>query len=102
MIADEPYERYWRCQRSLAVDSNGLRALMLAKGYTPHSHRRGEEIADKRDIPGYRARRWVVLKRRLSLDMIRRLHVGLGIPSDLLISSRAKSQEDASGLQPHA
>lgn len=44
-------------------------------------------------------------KRRLSLDMIRRLHEGLGIPSDLLIASRAKSQaqsrKGASGLQPH-
>ena len=43
-------------------------------------------------------------KRRLSLDMIRRLHEGLGIPSDLLIASRTKSQakngNGAKGLQP--
>ncbi len=45
-------------------------------------------------------------KRRLSLDMIRRLHDGLGIPSDLLIASSAKDRaqrnKGAAGLQAHA
>ncbi len=44
-------------------------------------------------------------KRRLSLEMIRRLHSGLGIPSDLLIAANAKMQirraKSATGLQPH-
>lgn len=31
-----------------------------ARSYTPHVKQRGEEIAEKKHIPGYRARRWVV------------------------------------------
>jgi HTH-type transcriptional regulator / antitoxin HigA len=32
-------------------------------------------------------------KRRLSLEMIRRLHAGLGIPADLLIGSSTKKEQ---------
>lgn len=33
---------------------------MRARKYTPHVKQRGEEIEEKKNIPGYRARRWVV------------------------------------------
>lgn len=36
-----------------------LRAV-VGRGYTPHIKTRGEEREEKRCIPGYRARRWVV------------------------------------------
>lgn len=37
-------------------DYDEVREKAAEHGYTPHIHRRGEEIADKRNIPGYRAR----------------------------------------------
>jgi transposase len=33
---------------------------MTDRNYIPHVKQRGEEIEEKRTIPGYRARRWVV------------------------------------------
>lgn len=36
------------------------RLAMVARGYIPHVKQRGEEIQEKKNIPGYRARRWVV------------------------------------------
>lgn len=33
---------------------------MIKRGYVPHVKQRGEEIEEKKNIPGYRARRWVV------------------------------------------
>lgn len=33
---------------------------IVSKGYIPHVKRRGEEIQEKRNNPGWRARRWVV------------------------------------------
>ncbi len=50
-----------------------VRALLERYGYTPHIRRRGEEIAAKRDIPGYRARRWVVERTHAWLNRFRRL-----------------------------
>lgn len=38
-------------------------------------------------------------KRTLSLEMIRKLHAGLGIPSDLLIGQ--KNKEESSRAKPH-
>ena len=34
--------------------------VIVSKGYIPHVKRRGEEIQEKRNNPGWRARRWVV------------------------------------------
>ena len=37
-----------------------MHALALKHGYTPHIKARGEEIKQKLQVPGWRARRWVV------------------------------------------
>lgn len=42
-------------------------------GYTLHLRHRGEEIDAKRNIPGYRARRWVVERSHSWLNRFRRL-----------------------------
>jgi putative transposase len=44
-------------------------------GFEPHVRRRGEEILDKRDVPGYRARRWVVERSHSWINRFRRLLV---------------------------
>jgi putative transposase len=54
-------------------DYEEVRTLLETKGYTPHIRRRGEEIADKRTTPGYRARRWVVERTHSWLNRFRRL-----------------------------
>ena len=54
-------------------DFDEVRRLLETEGYTPHIRRRGEEIADKRNIPGYRARRWVVERTHSWLNRFRRL-----------------------------
>ena len=36
-----------------------VRELVAAWGYTAHIRTRGEEAQEKREVPGYRARRWV-------------------------------------------
>src|SRR5450830_1453190 len=41
-------------------DSSPMRELAVLHGYTPHIRTRGEEIALKLHVPGWRARRWVV------------------------------------------
>ena len=33
---------------------------MIDRNYIPHVKQRGEEIQEKRTVPGYKARRWVV------------------------------------------
>ena len=34
--------------------------VMISRNYIPHVKQRGEEIQEKKTIPGYKARRWVV------------------------------------------
>lgn len=34
--------------------------IMKKRGYVPHVKQRGEEIEAKKNMPGYKARRWVV------------------------------------------
>ena len=34
--------------------------IMEKRGYVPHVKQRGEEIEAKKNVPGYKARRWVV------------------------------------------
>ena len=50
-----------------------IRELVDAWGYTAHIRSRGEEKAAKRDIPGYRARRWVAERTHSWLNRFRRL-----------------------------
>lgn len=54
-------------------DYDEVREKAAEHGYTPHIRRRGEEIADKRNIPGYRARRWVVERTHSWINRFRRL-----------------------------
>ena len=50
-----------------------VRALVAAWGYTAHIRTGGEEAQEKRKMPGYRARRWVVERTHSWLNRFRRL-----------------------------
>lgn len=50
-----------------------IRHLCECWGYTLHLHTRGEERRAKQDIPGYRARRWVVGRTHSWFNRFRRL-----------------------------
>lgn len=54
-------------------DYPSVEALVTAWGYTAHIRSRGEEIAEKERIPGYRARRWVVERTHSWMNRFRRL-----------------------------
>jgi putative transposase len=54
-------------------DYPDVRELVETWGYTAHIKSRGEEEADRRAIPGYRARRWVVERTHSWLNRFRRL-----------------------------
>ncbi|MEW5804894.1 MAG: IS5 family transposase, partial [bacterium] len=56
-----------------AYDSQDIRDILIAKGYIPHVRARGEESKQKREIPHYRARRWVVERTHSWLNRFRRL-----------------------------
>jgi len=50
-----------------------VRELLDEWGYTAHIRARGEEAQNKKQIPGYRARRWVVERTHSWLNRFRRL-----------------------------
>lgn len=50
-----------------------VRELVAQWGYTAHIRSRGEEKRARMDIPGYRARRWVVERTHSWLNRFRRL-----------------------------
>jgi transposase len=50
-----------------------VRELVEQWGYTAHIRSRGEEMKEKKRIPGYRARRWVVERTHSWLNRFRRL-----------------------------
>jgi putative transposase len=54
-------------------DFDAVRQTLDEWGYTAHIRSRGEEAADKREIPGYRARRWVVERAHSWMNRFRRL-----------------------------
>jgi len=54
-------------------DYDEVRALIAAWGYTAHIRARGEEAQEKREIAGYRARRWVVERTHSWLNRFRRV-----------------------------
>ena len=54
-------------------DYEVVRETVATFGYTAHLRTRGEEIIDKRDLPGYRARRWVVERTHSWMNRFRRL-----------------------------
>lgn len=50
-----------------------VRELVGAWGYTAHIRSRGEEVTAKEQVPGYRARRWVVERTHSWMNRFRRL-----------------------------
>lgn len=54
-------------------DYDAVRETVAAYGYTAHIRTRGEETTAKREIPGYRARRWVVERTHSWMNRFRRL-----------------------------
>jgi transposase len=50
-----------------------VRTLVESYGYTAHIRSRHEEADQKRRIPGYRARRWVVERAHSWINRFRRL-----------------------------
>lgn len=54
-------------------DYEAVREAIAARQYVEHIRSRGEEASAKREIPGYRARRWVVERTHSWLNRFRRL-----------------------------
>jgi len=54
-------------------DYDAVREALEARQYIEHIRSRGEEAEAKRDIPGYRARRWVVERTHSWINRFRRL-----------------------------
>jgi putative transposase len=54
-------------------DYDAVRGTVAAYGYTAHIRTRGEERTAKRELPGYRARRWVVERTHSWMNRFRRL-----------------------------
>lgn len=54
-------------------DFPDIRELVEEYGYTGHIRSRGEENNEKKQIPGYRARRWVAERTHSWLNRFRRL-----------------------------
>lgn len=54
-------------------DYEEVRQLVEGYGYTAHIRTRGEEKAERKEIPGYRARRWVVERTHSWMNRFRRL-----------------------------
>jgi transposase len=50
-----------------------VRDILAEFGYIPHIRTRGEETAAKKNLPGYRARRWVVERTHSWMNRFRRL-----------------------------
>ena len=50
-----------------------MRQLLHDWGYTVHIKSRGEEESERKQIPGYRARRWVIERTHSWLNRFRRL-----------------------------
>jgi putative transposase len=56
-------------------DDEAVRETLDAWGDTAHIRRRGEDRQAKREIPGYRARRWVVERTHAWMNRFRRLRI---------------------------
>jgi len=53
-------------------DDDAVRQTREEWGDTAHMRRRGEEAQAKRELPGYRARRWVVERTHAWMNRVRR------------------------------
>jgi len=56
-----------------AFDCEEVRQALAARGYIAHIRTRGEEIVDKKNIPKYRAKRWVVERTHSWMNRFRRV-----------------------------
>ena len=56
-------------------DYDAVREAVEARQYIEHIRSRGEEADAKRDIPGYRARRWVVERTHSWLNRFRQIRL---------------------------
>jgi putative transposase len=65
---------------------NPAKQIMEAHGYIPHVKERGAEIKAKKEIPGYRSRRWVVELTHSWLNRFRKLLVRYEKLSDSYIA----------------
>jgi putative transposase len=76
MVVERP-EPTSRKKQHLCADKGydypDVRDLVEEWGYTAHIKSRGQEEADRRTIPGYRERRWVVERTHSWLNRFRRL-----------------------------
>jgi len=54
-------------------DYDAVREFVAARNYIAHIMARGEEAQEKREIPGYRARRWVVERTHSWMNRFRRI-----------------------------
>jgi putative transposase len=67
----------WRKKQNLCADKGydypDVRQLVEHWGYTAHIKTRGEEELQRQQIPGYRARRWVVERTHSWFNRFRRL-----------------------------
>lgn len=76
MAADRPTPTRRKKQHFCAdkgYDYPDVRELVDDWGYTAHIKSRGEEEAERKSIPGYRARRWVVERTHSWFNRFRRL-----------------------------
>ena len=58
-----------------AYDSVNAHAIIIARGYIPHVRPRNVEAEEKKTIPGYKARRWVVEACHAWINRFRKLLV---------------------------
>ncbi len=75
IIVERPDPREVKQNMSMdkGYDYPDIRELVEEYGYTAHIRSRGEEIDEKKQMPGYRARRWVVERTHSWINRFRRL-----------------------------
>lgn len=76
MVIERPQptkeKRQYMCMDK-GYDYVDIRELVEEWGYTAHIKARGEEIEEKRRIPGYRSRRWIVERTHSWMNRFRRI-----------------------------
>lgn len=76
IVADRPQPRPQQPQylcMDKGYDFDEVRQLVARYGYTAHIRPRGQEMVEKKTLPGYRARRWMVERTHSWLNRFRRL-----------------------------
>lgn len=78
IVVKRPKPRKWKPQHLCAdagYKGKAAKQNMTAKNYRPHIKQRKDEAEDKRNKPGYKARRWVVERTHSWLNRFRKLLV---------------------------